>query len=273
MPTGTSRITFLCILTWLLATTAGLAQSICNLNAAVAVAPGCPNAPGAEASVTIQNGILPLKYVWSSGQQDSVATGLQAGSYSVTVEDAAGCRDTVTFMVNAPLNLSATFPKDTTIIQGTKATLSVASPNAGLKVVWSGGTDTLPTAPTVSVMPQKTTTYLVTASLGKCTVSDSVTVTVIKELLELPNAFTPNGDDVNDWLRPAMVGHTLLQLEVWARWGEKVYDSTLDDQNKGWNGTFNDKPAPADVYFYRAWVRRQSDGVETVLASEVTLLR
>ena len=103
--------------------------------------------------------------------------------------------------------------------------------------------------------------------------SDSVTVEVIEELLQMPNAFTPNGDDVNDLLRPAMLGYTLLQLEVWARWGEKVYDSTLDNQNKGWNGIFNDKPAPADVYFYRVLVRRTADGTAVARNSNVTLLR
>ena len=62
-------------------------------------------------------------------------------------------------------------------------------------------------------------------------------------------------------------------LEVWGRWGEKVYDSTLDNQNKGWDGIFNDKPAPADVYFYRVVVRRTSNGTEVVRNSNVTLLR
>jgi len=272
MLTGISRIALLCSLIWLLSSIAGSAQSTCNLQAAVSVVPGCPDVPGAEASVKVQ-GILPLKYAWSNGQQDSVATGLQAGNHSVTVEDAAGCRDTVIFTANAPLNVSVGFPNDTTIVKGTKARLVVSSPNAGLSVAWSGGKDTLPAALSINVMPEKTTTYFVTATLGKCFAADSVTVEVIEELLGTPNAFTPNGDDVNDRLRPAMVGYTLLQLEVWARWGEKVYDSAFDNQNQGWDGTFNDNPAPADVYFYRAVVRRQADGVEAVLTSDVTLLR
>lgn len=244
----------------------------CAIQAEVVVSPGCPGTPGATASVTEQGGIQPLKYAWSNGQQDSVATGLQSGNYTVMVEDAAGCRDTVNFAVNTPLNVSVTLPKDTTIVKGTKANLLVASPNAGLTVIWMSGNDTL-SGNTLSVMPEKTTTYLVAASVGNCVFSDSVTVEVIEELLQMPNAFTPNGDDVNDLLRPAMLGYTLLQLEVWARWGEKVYDSTLDNQNKGWNGIFNDKPAPADVYFYRVLVRRTADGTTVARNSNVTLLR
>ncbi len=244
----------------------------CAIQAEVAVAPGCPGTPGATASVTEQGGIQPLKYAWSNGQQDSVATGLQSGNYTVTVEDAAGCKDTVNFAVSTPLNVSVSLPKDTTIVKGTKATLVVASPNAGLTVVWMSGNDIF-SGNTLSVMPEKTTTYVVTASVGDCVFSDSVTVEVIEELLQMPNAFTPNGDDVNDLLRPAMLGYTLLLLEVWARWGEKVYDSTLDNQNKGWNGIFNDKPAPADVYFYRVVVRRTADGTEVARNSNATLLR
>lgn len=244
----------------------------CAFEASVQVVPGCPGTPGATASVTEQGGIQPLKYAWSNGQQDSIATGLQAGNYSVAVEDAAGCKDTANFVVNTPLNVSVNFPKDTTIVKGTQATLAVASPNMGLTVSWAVGKDTLNDA-TISVMPEKTTTYLVTASVGDCLFADSVTVEVVEELLQLPNAFSPNGDEVNDLLRPAMLGYTLLQLEVWARWGEKVYDSAFDPQNKGWNGIFNDQPAPADVYFYRVLVRRDADGTEVARNSNVTLLR
>ncbi|MBU0765844.1 MAG: hypothetical protein KJ607_13540 [Bacteroidetes bacterium] len=51
------------------------------------------------AVVTPSGGILPVTYLWSNGQTESVATGLSAGVYNVTVTDDAGC----SYMVNATI--------------------------------------------------------------------------------------------------------------------------------------------------------------------------
>jgi gliding motility-associated-like protein len=68
-----------------------------------------------------------------------------------------------------------------------------------------------------------------------------------------------------------LVGHTLVQLEVWSRWGEKIFDSLVDGSNT-WDGTINGLSAPSDVYVYRMRVRLK-DGKEMVDKGEVTLLR
>ncbi|HMX39138.1 MAG TPA: gliding motility-associated C-terminal domain-containing protein [Saprospiraceae bacterium] len=248
-------------------------KTCCAIVTEVSTQPGCPDDPGGFAIAEVMAAIAPVKYSWSNGQQDSVATGLQAGSYTVTVEDAIGCKDTVSFQMAEPVKWQINFPKDTTIVKGGKAQLTVSSPSTGLQVTWSGGKEPLPNQPSVSVTPDATTVYVATATLGDCVVTDSIQVKVIDEILEPVSAFSPNGDNVNDLLRPVMLGYTLLRLEVWGRWGEKVYDSDLDNNNQGWNGTFNDKPVPADVYFYRAVVRRDSDKEEITLTHDVTLLR
>jgi len=66
----------------------------------------------------------------------------------------------------------------------------------------------------------------------------------------LPNAFTPNGDAVNDEYRGVgmMSGARNYSMTIWNRWGQQVFAST--DPNRGWNGRLNNagQEAPAGVY-------------------------
>jgi gliding motility-associated-like protein len=61
--------------------------------------------PGSDGSITVaaSGGTYPYSFVWNAPPTDSIATGLAAGTYTVTVEDALGCFDTLTATVTAPL--------------------------------------------------------------------------------------------------------------------------------------------------------------------------
>lgn len=68
--------------------------------------------------------------------------------------------------------------------------------------------------------------------------------------LLLPDAFTPNGDGLNDIFR-VKYGDFIktFQLSVYSRWGQKIFEIT--DPKTGWNGTYNNIPQPLGTY---AWV-------------------
>ena len=86
----------------------------------------------------------------------------------------------------------------------------------------------------------------------------------------MPNAFTPNGDGVNDVFRavPLEGGGMLASLTVYDRWGQKVYESS---EEAAWDGFLQGKEAQADVYL---WVIEILCGSETTKkVGEVTLLR
>jgi gliding motility-associated-like protein len=67
-----------------------------------------------------------------------------------------------------------------------------------------------------------------------------------------PNAFTPNGDGINDMFQPLGNAIDLEQydFQIYDRWGEAIYAST--DPTEGWDGTSNGKVIPNGVYVYRA---------------------
>jgi gliding motility-associated-like protein len=105
--------------------------------------------------------------------------------------------------------------------------------------------------------PQSTTDYIVDVSNnGGCQASDSIKITVIcnNNNIFVPNTFSPNGDGVNDIFYVRGKGlSTIPSITIFNRWGQIVFqkkDFAPNDPTAGWDGTFNGKPAPIDVYIY-----------------------
>jgi len=90
-----------------------------------------------------------------------------------------------------------------------------------------------------------------------------------------PNAFTPNGDQVNDRFRPLLAcPPEAMTFAVYDRWGKKVFE-TDDPKSLGWDGTLDGQPAPADVYAWRVEYEVLRGGSRQRLTEkgDVTLLR
>ncbi len=88
--------------------------------------------------------------------------------------------------------------------------------------------------------------------------------------LRIPNAFTPNGDNVNDVFRvvPFEGLEVIGSLTIYDRWGEKVYEGR---GNVFWDGTIDGKPGPSDVYVFKIDII--CDGKPEAVWGDVTLLR
>ena len=87
----------------------------------------------------------------------------------------------------------------------------------------------------------------------------------------VPNAFSPNGDGVNDRFRFIPVGITSYEFfRIFNRWGEEIHSST--DFRNGWDGTIKGRPAPVDTYI---WILRGKDlnGQTILRKGTVTLVR
>lgn len=86
----------------------------------------------------------------------------------------------------------------------------------------------------------------------------------------IPDAFTPNGDGLNDVFRPLAPYTNELLLEVYNRWGEIVFRTTT--LNDGWDGNYAGRPAQGGPYIY--YIRLVDDaGTITEKKGTVTLLR
>ena len=79
-----------------------------------------------------------------------------------------------------------------------------------------------------------------------CIDRDTVEIIHLREEVFTENAFTPNNDNLNEVFRPKLLSNeTLVNIEVYNRWGQKVYEG-ID----GWDGTYRGSIAPQGAYAY-----------------------
>ncbi|MDP4711748.1 MAG: gliding motility-associated C-terminal domain-containing protein [Saprospiraceae bacterium] len=231
-------------------------------------------------------------FIWT----DNFGRELNDTDASVTVRPSQTTTYTLTYIQSDrcnPVILSTTVEVDPLIIvdittneedqnfridQGDKVTLSAAieTSNTGpLTLQWQENGVAIPgaTGESIEVQPLSNDivyTLLVTSPSG-CTASAEVVFTVVEPVVEIPTAFTPNGDGLNDRFTYFTSGNLELEsFEVFNRWGQKVYSNQTPDT--GWDGEFKGKPAVSDVYIYIIVLRRL-DGAEIVKKGEVTLIR
>lgn len=139
---------------------------------------------------------------------------------------------------------------DTLIKVGGTAVLN-ATPGDPGNVFWVPANNLdCDTCLTVNASPYLTTTYYpsLTGSNG-CVGRDTVIVQVkFEEIVDVPTAFSPNGDGVNDSLHVLGVGIRSMDFKIYNRYGQLVYSST--NINKGWDGTLKGKPLNQGVFVY-----------------------
>ena len=92
----------------------------------------------------------------------------------------------------------------------------------------------------------------------------------LEVLIFLPNAFTPNGDDLNDFFEAKGQFFQNFSMKIFNRWGELIFVS--DNPDVGWDGTFNGKPMPEATYVYRVDVT-DFTGLKTSKSGGVLLIR
>jgi gliding motility-associated-like protein len=130
--------------------------------------------------VSVTGGVAPYQYSIGSGAfgNSGAFGGLVSGAQTVTVRDANGCVTPATAMVPLDNNLNLVASAGATICQGTAAALSVSSNAESFSWTPADGLSNAGIADP-AVRPEETTIYSVTASLGVCSVTGSVTITVM----------------------------------------------------------------------------------------------
>ncbi len=224
-------------------------------------------------------------YTWSpatnilTGQGTNEITVLAQGdlTYTVLVANDKGCQATTTAMVNTstlspPLSITS---NPDSIFVGQRAQLQATS-DPSYTYTWTA-------APTLSsttidnpvANPRITTTYFLTIDNQSCLNYDSVTVLIRQPicgapLVFVPSAFSPDADGYNDELHVDGNNINQMTLQIYNRWGTLVFET--QDQAQGWDGTYQGKALPPDVYGY--YLQCTCDGGDTaLLKGNITLLR
>jgi gliding motility-associated-like protein len=205
---------------------------------------------------------LDVTYFWiHSGETTPVVviTAMDITTYSVIVTNAdLGCVDTLNHVIDVigfnPLDIIITADPDS-IVLGETSQLTV-NQDPAYDYVWSASTGELvdPIYNPV-VTPTGPTTYCVTVTdfdgcTGvACTSSPGVADPFCDERdVFIPNAFTPNNSGENDMLCVRSNFIQSMELQIYNRWGDKVFSST--DINNCWDGTYNGQLLSPDVFGY-----------------------
>lgn len=109
-----------------------------------------------------------------------------------------------------------------------------------------------------------------------CVASVTEVVTIRAEsAVYMPNAFSPDGDGVNEVLRPELQGidTDFYELLVFDRWGQQLFGTK--EGSIAWDGTFNNGGAevPTGVYVWRLTARSAYSGERIERSGHVMLLR
>ncbi len=190
------------------------------------------------------------QYQWSTGDQSSSITVNQLGTYHVAVTNQQGCKAGDTVFIQSFYTPPAQFlPADTTICTYDQLILKPAV--AFQSYEWS--TNSRSKDITIT---QPGTYWLTVTNSSNCTGTDTVRVTPKDCLtgLFVPTAFTPNGDGVNDELKPVFGGAVAeMDFSVFNRWGQLVFRTT--EKGRGWNGSLKGILQTPGLYAWRCMYR------------------
>lgn len=250
------------------------------LTSTTGVDPTCYGGTDGEATTFPTGGVGNYSYNWSdpAAQTTQTATSLGSGLFSVTVSDSNGCMVLDTIRLNDPAQIIVRIDTDSvTLPFGGEIQLNssyVTSADNLVTYEWSSleGLDCY-SCPNPVAGPLTTTTYVLRfTDADGCVATDEVLIVIDPRdrRLFLPNAFTPNGDGVNDVFFPMGLGITTINMKIFDRWGEKLYET--NDISKGWDGYYNGVLLMPGVYVYILTATFE-DGFEEFRKGSVTLLR
>ena len=208
--------------------------------------------------------------------QHGVFSDLKVGTYTLTVKDSAGCSFDTLIAILPPINPFS--------IQFTKQDIGcLGLGNEGwAKAIPIGGK--APYSYIWSTNPAQTNQEATQLEFGKytlnvvdangCEINDSIFINPgpCCDNVFIPNAFSPNGDGRNDEFRIlTAAGFELIQLEVYDRWGNKIWSTP--DARKGWDGKYKGVDMDVSTYYYIFRYNCYATGEKMIKKGDVQLIR
>ena len=225
-----------------------------NVNSTETITSSCDNTGNGTITVNATGGIAPYTYSINGGsfQSSNIFTGLSIGPKTITIKDAYCGTITKTVTVPTRVAPAVNAGPDFIIVDGDNVTLSGSSTGTPGTIAWApAGSLTNSNTFTPVAKPNVTTTYTMTVTdQNGCISTDNALVTVIPYCIKVMNAFTPNGDGMNDrWLVTTGASCTKqIAVAVFNRYGNIVYKN--DNYQNDWEGTYNGKPVADGTYYY-----------------------
>lgn len=260
-----------------------------------ALDPSCPGDQDGEIRVQdVQGGSGPYEFSLDglpfSSNPDFLF--LTEGPHQLTVRDRNGCEWTLTIILNSPQDLQVNMGNDTIIDQGESIILnpriSGSNPegSSGIDTIYISFVDSLSCTncynPYVEITPLVPANYQVTViTESGCIFQDSRFISVRTERppFYIPNAFSPNGDGINDWVSFSIADPRFIrrisEFSIYSRWGNQVFyqkEVLPAERVQLWNGYHNGQVMNPQVFVWQFKIEFE-DGIEEYYQGDITLFR
>jgi gliding motility-associated-like protein len=203
-----------------------------------------------------------VTYSWDNGVVDGEPFTPEIGStvFTVTGVDANGCVNTATVTINVFPVPIADFIADPSTGGTPLDVLFTNNSSNGTTYTWDfgngeGSETSTPSDANSTYTETGEYTVVLIVDNGICSSTFSTLVIVFNPPLSynLPNIFTPNGDESNDIMHLSLVNAKRVYVEILNRWGNLVGVIDSVDPNDGWDGLDmkSNKPVSDGVYFYK----------------------
>ncbi len=248
--------------------------------------PTCLNPSGVLQFTDIQGGTAPFSYS-INGQgfsSETIYTNLSPGVYDIVVQDANDCKLSDVAYLSEPPEFLVSLETQVLIELGESYqinTLTTLPASEIASVEWTPS-ETLSCDdclnPIATPIQQTTYEVIVTSNEG-CTASAPISIIVSKNVdIYVPNAFSPNGDGINDVFLIYAGGNAIAEINsflIFSRWGESVfeyYNFSPNDPQFGWDGKFRNEILDPAVFIWFAEVEL-IDGSKRLLEGGVNLVK
>jgi len=216
---------------------------------------------GAVNNVSIIGGQSPYTYTWTDAAGNQIGTGsfishLAAGDYHLNIADSRCGSLTLNYTITSQSQyVAAPSVSDVQLCTSGDAFISVNNPSSTFNyLLYDDQNSAQPLDQEKSgrfkVTISNNRSYFISQLNGTCESARSeVKVTVGISGVNIPNAFTPNGDGINDyWSLKGMENNPNSLVQVFTRYGQKVFESRGYDHP--FDGTSGGKELPSGVYYY-----------------------
>ncbi|MDR6942375.1 gliding motility-associated C-terminal domain-containing protein [Mucilaginibacter pocheonensis] len=222
----------------------------------------CDLKTGSIKNIQITGGLQPYVYEWYNANNEQVSTGvsptgLSAGNYKLIVNDASGCAEAIaSYSITAHSGIiAAPSANDVQLCTSGNALLTVNSAVAGYTYrLYESVNSITPLAQQANgrftINAKTSTAFYISQVSGGCESSRTkVQVTISLSAIHIANAFTPNGDGINDyWKIEGIENYPNAQIQIFNRYGQKLFES------KGYpvpfNGTSKGNLLANGAYYY-----------------------
>ncbi|GAB5525394.1 MAG: hypothetical protein Roseis2KO_32660 [Roseivirga sp.] len=236
----------------------------------------CHSGSDGEASAIVSGGTMPYRFEWNGAvfSPDNLLTGQPAGIYSLRVLDANDCEFIISYEIDEPEPLTATTMDNPSCPGESNGSILVQASGGTAPYFYRWNTSPPQDGDLIEGLPAGKYSVTVTDANGCTFTTDAPEIYERFPVVNVPNAFSPNGDGQNDGFSIVSdCGLQVFEMKIYDSWGLMVFHATSTTDL--WDGTYNGQQAPVGKYTYHIVYKTALNGqpIEDVLTGVVSLFR